>query len=161
MQHSGIGLWVRDNHCVGWGRGDTPVPLVDVEDVAEALVRAALHEGDELVGRSWNLASRQRLSAAAIVEHMATLTGRALAFHPRSLALSQTLEIGKWIVKKAGGRRDAAFPSYRDLKSRSLAPTLSCRTARELFGWRPCDDGETLVRRFVLGSEADETPPRG
>ncbi len=44
LQHSGLGLWVRDNHCVGWGQGDHPLPVVGVDDVADALVRLAVHD---------------------------------------------------------------------------------------------------------------------
>ena len=57
MQHSGLGLWARDNHCVGWGRGDNPLPLVLADDVADALVRLAAHEGNELDGKALNLAA--------------------------------------------------------------------------------------------------------
>ncbi|MFT5289449.1 MAG: putative dehydrogenase/nucleoside-diphosphate-sugar epimerase [Planctomycetota bacterium] len=158
LQHSGLGLWVRDNHCVGWGLGKAPAPLVDVEDVAEALALATVHQGNELVGKGLNLSSRQTLGAREIVERLAQATGRAFVFHPRSLVVSQTMEIGKWLVKKAGRRRDAVFPSYRDLKSRSLAPTLTCRTARELLGWQPCDDGEELLRRALGSSSQAESP---
>ena len=82
-------------------------------------------------------------------------TGRDFHFHPRSLWLSQAMEIGKWIVKRIGGRKDAAFPSYRDLKSRELYPELACGTAREMLGWKPCDDGNEIVRR-VLGTPDGE-----
>ena len=159
LQHSGLGLWVRDNHCVGWGDGTNPAPLVDVEDVAEALARAVTHRGDELAGKSMNLASRQRLGAKQIVEYMRRATGRDLVFHPRSLLFSQAMEIGKWVVKKIGRRSDAVFPSYRDLKSRSMAPAFACCTARELLGWRPCSDGEELLRRFVGPSAPDQPQP--
>jgi hypothetical protein len=68
-------------------------------------------------------------------------------FHPRALALSQAMELGKWLVKRAGGRRDA-LPSYRDLKSRSLWPEFACRNARELLGWRPCEERDEFLRRL-------------
>ncbi|HEX6883074.1 MAG TPA: NAD-dependent epimerase/dehydratase family protein [Planctomycetota bacterium] len=151
FQHSGLGLWVRDNHCVGWGRGERPLPLVLVEDVADALARVATHAGRELDGRALNLAARAPLGARALVEHVARHTGRALRFHPRPLALSQAMEIGKWLVKKAGGRRDP-FPSWRDLKSRSLWPELACRTAREVLGWKPCEDPAQLLARLFPGA---------
>jgi predicted dehydrogenase/nucleoside-diphosphate-sugar epimerase len=147
FQHSGIGLWVRDNHCVGWGLGERLLPLVLVEDVADALARLAESAGHELEGRSLNLAARVPLNARELVAHYARVTGRAVHFHPRALALSQTMEIGKWLVKKAGGRRDA-FPSYRDLKSRSLWPEFSCRGAREQLGWQPCEEREEFLRRL-------------
>jgi len=147
FQHSGLGLWVRDNHCVGWGLGDRPLPLVLVEDVAEALARVAAHGGTELDGRALNLAARVPLDARTLVAQFARRTGRDVHFHPRSLAFSQALEIGKWLVKKAGGRRDA-FPSYRDLKSRSLYPELTAGTAREVLGWSPCEDREVFLARL-------------
>ena len=149
LQHSGLGLWVRDNHCVGWGRGERPVPLVLVDDVADALARLSEHEGHDLDGRALNLAARTPLSAAQVVRAYAERTGRAFTFHPRSLALSQTLEIGKWLVKRAGGQSDAPFPSYRDLKSRELWPVFSCRTARDVLGWRPCEDPDELLERSL------------
>ena len=147
FQHSGLGLWVRDNHCIGWGPGDRPLPLVLVEDVADVLARLAAFAGRELDGRALNLATRVPLTARELVAHFARVTGRDAHFHPRLLALSQALEIGKWLVKKAGGRRDA-FPSYRDLKSRSLWPEFSCRSARERLGWKPCEEHEAFLRRL-------------
>ncbi len=148
LQHSGIGLWVRDNHCVGWGRGQRALPLVLVEDVADALVRLVLHEGPELDGRALNLAAHVPLSAAQLVERFRSRTGRDFCFHPRALLLSQLLEIGKWLVKRAGGRRDA-FPSYRDLKSRSLHAPFACRRARDVLGWRPCEDVQQFLQRLL------------
>ena len=149
LQHAGLGLWVRDNHCVGWGLGDHPLPVVDVDDVAEALVLLALHEGHDLDGQALNLCSQAPLSAREIVAEMRRATGRDLHFHPRPLWLSQTMEIGKWLVKKAGRRPGAVFPSYRDLKTRSLAPRFSSRTAREVLGWRPVEDREEFLNRTI------------
>lgn len=153
FQHSGIGLWTRDNHCIGWGPGERPLPLVLVEDVADALARLAAHGGHEFDGKALNLAARVPLSARALVAHYAERTGRDVHFHPRPFALSQAMEIGKWLVKKAGGRRDA-FPSYRDLKSRALWPAFSCRNAREGLGWQPCDDAREFLRRLFPDGNA-------
>jgi predicted dehydrogenase/nucleoside-diphosphate-sugar epimerase len=149
LQHSGLGLWVRDNHCVGWGMGDHPLPVVDVDDVAEALVLLALHPGHGLDGQALNLCSCAPLSAREIVQEMRWATGRDLHFHPRPLWLSQTMEIGKWLVKKAGRRPGVTFPSYRDLKTRSLAVPFSSRLARETLGWRPVEDREEFLDRTV------------
>lgn len=149
MQHPGFGLWVRDNHCVGWGLGDTPLPVVLADDVADALVRLTEYKGHALDGRALNLCTQTPLTAREIVEELRRATGRAIHFHPRPLWLSQGMEIGKWMVKVAGRRPGAAFPSYRDLKSRSLAPRFSSRTAREVLGWTPVEDREILLERAV------------
>lgn len=148
MQHSGLGLWARDNHCVGWGPGDHALPLVWVEDVAEALVRAALHVGSELDGRALNLCTNPGLSAQQVVSELRAATGRDLHFHPRSLELSQLMEIGKWMVKRAGGRR-VDFPSYRDLKARALAPRFRSNLAREVLGWKPVEEREAFLDACV------------
>jgi nucleoside-diphosphate-sugar epimerase len=159
LQHSGLGLWVRDNHCVGWGAGDTPLPLVWVDDVAEALVCAALHRSDELHGKALNLCANVDLSAAQTVAALREVTGRALHFHPRSLAISQTMEVGKWLVKKAGGRKDAAFPSYRDIKSRSLAVPFACDLARGVLGWKPLEERRAFVEHVLAAMTVDDTTP--
>lgn len=149
FQHSGFGLWVRDNHCVGWGPGETPLPIVTADDVADALVRIATHEGPDLHGKALNLCGAPPLSAREMVEELRRATGRDLHFHPRPLWLSQMMEIGKWLVKKAGRRPGATFPSYRDLKSRALVPRFTSRTAREVLGWKPVEDRETVLDRTV------------
>lgn len=149
MQHSGLGIWNRDNHCVGWGRGDVPLPIVWVDDVADGLVRAARHRGTDVDGQAINLCARAPLTAHEIVDELAKSTGRDLHFHPRALELSQTLEIGKWVVKKAGRRAGVEFPSWRDLKARSLAVTFTCDVAREKLGWKPVEDREGLLDRCV------------
>ncbi len=156
LQHSGLGLWVRDNHCVGWGAGENALPLVWVDDVAEALVRAALHKGSELDGKALNIAADPKLCAQDVIEELRRSTGRALHFHPRSLFKSQAMEIGKWLVKQAGRRKDAAFPSYRDLKSRALAAPLACDLARNVLGWKPVEERERFLEVAVRAMSMDD-----
>jgi nucleoside-diphosphate-sugar epimerase len=162
FQHSGLGYWARDNHCVGWGPGRTPLPLVTADDVAEALVRIALHEGDDLHGLALNLCGQPPLSAREVVDELRKTTGRDLHFHPRPLWLSQILEIGKWLVKKAGRRPGTVFPAYRDLKSRALVPRPTSRTAREVLGWAPVEDREGILEQGVrvYSETSSEKPER-
>lgn len=157
LQHGGLGLWVRDNHCVGWGRGDHPLPLVWVDDVAEALVQIADHRGRDLDGQALNLCARVPLTAAEIVAELREASGRNLVFHARPLWLSQAIEIAKWAVKRVGGRRDARFPAFRDLKSRALCPAFSSHTARAL-GWLPIEDRATFLERVVRPASRPPIP---
>jgi len=149
MQHSGLGIWNRDNHCVGWGRGDNPLPIVWVDDVADGLARMARYKGTDIDGQALNLCARAPLTAQDLVAELARATGRDLHFHPRGLEFSQTLEIGKWIVKKAGRRPGVEFPSWRDLKARSLGVVFACDISREKLGWKPTEDREGLFERCV------------
>jgi predicted dehydrogenase/nucleoside-diphosphate-sugar epimerase len=149
LQHGGLGLWVRDNHCIGWGLGRSALPLVAVDDVAEGIVRVAMHPDDRLDGAVLNLASRVALSARDVVEELGRVTGRRMVFHPRPLWAFHLIEIGKWVLKMAIRRPDASFPSYRDLKTRALPLPFTARTARELLGWTPIEDRETFLDRAV------------
>ncbi len=149
MQHSGLGIWNRDNHCVGWGRGDRPLPIVWVDDVADGLARIARYPGRDLDGRALNLCARAPLTAQDVVRELRAATGRDLHFHARTLELSQALEVGKWIVKKAGRRSGVDYPSWRDLKARSLAVVFASDLAREKLGWKPVEDREGLLDRCV------------
>jgi len=159
LQHGGLGLWVRDNHCVGWGRGDRPLPLVLVEDVADALALLCAFPGTELDGKRFQLASAARIGARELVAEYVRRTGRDFHFHPRALLLSKAIEAVKWLVKRLGGRRDP-FPSWRDMQSRELYPVLACETARTVLGWKPCDDRAELLDRF-LGPLSGEAPAKG
>lgn len=149
MQHSGLGFWPRDNHCIGWGEGDHPLPVVWVDDVADALARIAQYRGREIDGRALNLCARVPLSAREIVAELAKSSGRGLHFHPRSLALAQSMEIGKWMVKKAGRRPGVEFPSWRDLKARALVPPFTSRLARQVLGWKPVEERVAFLDRAV------------
>jgi predicted dehydrogenase/nucleoside-diphosphate-sugar epimerase len=149
LEHGGLGYWARDNHCIGWGKGDNPLPVVTADDVADALARAVTYEGNGLDGKALNLCTRAPLSARQLVSELARSTGRSLHFHPRPLWLSQTLEIGKWLVKVAGRRPGVRFPSYRDLKSRALTPPFSSETAREVLGWQPVEEREAFLDNAV------------
>ncbi len=159
MQHSGFGYWARDNHCIGWGAGDHPLPLVWVDDVAAALAALAslpAREGAALHGKALDLATRVPLTAREVVAELAKSTGRDLRFHARPLALSQTLEIGKWVVKRLA-RRDPEFPSWRDLAARSLRSPIPSRTARDVLGWKPVEEREAFLDRAVRVHGTDRT----
>ena len=148
MQHSGLGLWVRDNHCVGWGLGDNALPLVLADDVADALVAAALLESDAVDGQAINLCANPGISGHEAVIELQKATGRRIAFHPRGLLTSQLMEVGKWLVKRAG-RRKAPFPSYRDLKSRALITPFQSDLARKELGWTPVEDREEFLDKAI------------
>src|ERR1035438_2368427 len=44
LNHSGLGIWPSDTCCLGWGRGNNPLPFVLVGDVAQALANCMRSE---------------------------------------------------------------------------------------------------------------------
>lgn len=144
LEHSGIGLWVRDNQCVGWGRGTLPLPFVLADDCAEALVRAL--DAPAAAGKDYNLAGPVRFTAREFVDEMAARTGRDYRFHPTSVWWMWIQEVGKYFVK-AAARRQREWPSRRDLRSRSFRTRLECSDAERDLGFAPETDRTKFLRR--------------
>jgi predicted dehydrogenase/nucleoside-diphosphate-sugar epimerase len=149
MQHSGLGLWTRDNHCVGWGPGDHPLPLVWVDDVADALARIVLHAGRDLEGKALNLCAAPPVVGARDGRgaEARNSTGPAL---PRAAARVEPGDGDRQVDREEiGGRRDAEFPSWHDLRARALPAAIPSDTARAVLGWKPVEDREGFLERTV------------
>lgn len=150
LEHSGVGLWVRDNHCVGWGDGRRPLPFVLADDCAVALVAAL--SSPAAVGRSYNLAGDVRLTAREWLEAMAVRTGRDYRFHGAPLRWTWLQEVGKHLVKVLAAR-PRQWPAWRDLASRSFRTTLDCRDAVRDLGFQPEHDRARFLARVFDGAK--------
>lgn len=145
--HSGLGFYNTDRHCLGWNRGSNPLPFVLAEDTAAAIVAAATAPGVE--GRCFNLVGDVRLTARDYITELGRALERPLVFHPQSPAKLFVLELGKWVIKRAIGRRDAPRPSYRDFLSRGLAARFDCRDAKSALSWSPVADRPAFIKAAI------------
>jgi nucleoside-diphosphate-sugar epimerase len=145
--HGGTGQWGSGTCCMGWGRGRNPLPLVLAQDVAQALFAAA--DAPDIDGRSFNLAGDVRLSAAEYVSAVSARALRSFRFYPRHPWQIQAVEIFKWMIKAAARKKDNAFPSYRDMKSRCLLTDLDCSAAKAALGWKPVDRVDVFLREAI------------
>ncbi|MCK6554760.1 NAD-dependent epimerase/dehydratase family protein [Candidatus Binatia bacterium] len=142
--HSGLGFFNNEQHCIGWNVGRNPLPFVLVGDVAEAIVLASLAEGVE--GRCYNLVGDVRPSAREYVSRLAHALGRPLRFHPQYATALWLVDLGKWVIKRIGGR-EVPLPSRRDLISRGLAARFDCGDAKRDLAWRPVADPAEFARQ--------------
>jgi predicted dehydrogenase/nucleoside-diphosphate-sugar epimerase len=144
--HSGLGFYNNDQHCIGWNAGRNPLPFVLVDDVAAAIVAALDAPGIE--GRAFNLVGDVRPSARAYIALLAAALERPLRFHPKRPTSLWAVELGKWAVKRLGGRA-APLPSRRDILSRGLTATFDCSDAKQALSWRPVADHASFVARAI------------
>jgi predicted dehydrogenase/nucleoside-diphosphate-sugar epimerase len=144
--HGGVGLWPRDNRCIGWNRGRNPLPFVLVGECAAAIAAAAF--APRAAGRSYNLAGDVRLTAREYVAALRAATGRPFSYHPQWLAWLWSVEVGKWLIKRLARRR-APFPSWRDLRSRGFVAPLDCSDAQADLDWRPAADRARFLAAAV------------
>jgi nucleoside-diphosphate-sugar epimerase len=147
LNHSGLGYWPAGNYCLGWGRGNSPLPFVLVDDVADAMVAAMDASGIE--GRAFNLVGDVRLSASEFVRELCYRSRRNFHFLPQSLYKMQAIEIFKWALKVAAGKKENPFPPFRDLKSRALTAPFDCRIVKERLHWEPNSDREFFLREAI------------
>ena len=144
--HAGLGFSYNDQHCIGWNRGDNPLPFVLVRDVASAIVAAARADGID--GRCYNLVGDVRLTAREFIAELARATGRPLRFHPQWPSLLWAGDVAKWAIKRAGGRR-SPMPSRREILSRGLTAPFDCTDAKRDLGWQPEADRVVFIREAI------------
>lgn len=142
--HSGLGAFNNEQHCIGWNAGNNALPFVLVEDVASAIVAAT--EKPAAVGRSYNLVGDVRPTARAYIAALAKDLKRPLRFHPSSERWLFLEDLGKWLLKRVGGKK-GPLPNLYDLKSRGLSATFDCTDAKTDLGWSPERDEATFFRR--------------
>ena len=131
---------------MGWNDGRNPLPFVLVEDVADAIARAALKP--ELSGQSLNLVGEVTMTAREYIEELARALGRPLRFHGQMPEKLYLLEWGKWGVKRLAGR-SASSPSYRDFRSRGCLASFDCSDTRAALGWAPVSKPDVFVEKAI------------
>jgi nucleoside-diphosphate-sugar epimerase len=144
--HGGIGLWQGLGVVSTWGAGRTPLPLVLVEDCADALAR--LHDAPGAEGRVFLLVGPPLLSAREYLDELERCGGLRLQRSSPPIWRFYLEDLARWGVKVAvrhPGR--SRRPSYRDFESRTHAARYDCRATCEALGWRPCQDRAELVER--------------
>jgi nucleoside-diphosphate-sugar epimerase len=146
MPHGGIGMWVAETICLGWGRGNNPQPFVLVDDVAEAMAKAIDVPGIE--GKAFNLAGDVFISAREYVRMIAESSKRSFRIYPRNLRLLCAKEILMGLVKRMVGRHTEQ-QTYRDMLSSSKQSTLDCSAAKEVLGWMPNSSLERFRKEAI------------
>ena len=144
--HSGVALYNNDQHWVGWNHGRNPLPFVLVEDVAEAVFLATRAEGIE--GHCYNLVGDVAMNAREYTALVGEKLQRPMRYHPQSVTWLWLEDVGKWLVKRAAGRKPM-FPSRRDFLSRGMGARFDCSDAQRDLGWKPVANRERFIARAI------------
>ena len=145
--HWGIAAWPYTSVCNLWGDGENKLPIVLVDDVADALVLAIDKPGID--GQSYNLVSDPCISANEYLDEMERAAGIKLRRFPVAAWRLFAASSGKWAVKKVGRDPEAFFPSYDDCDGRSLAATFDASKAQAQLGWKPETDPSIILAKGV------------
>ncbi len=148
LQHWGIARWHGAGAVRLWGAGRNPLPLVLVDDVAEALVR--MIERPEARSETFNLAGDVTLSAREWFDLIHRRTGARVHAQGGSLNAMWAADWLKWALKRhALGQRDATRASRTDWLSRGHLALFDNSHPKVMLGWQPEADPERFAYRAV------------
>jgi predicted dehydrogenase/nucleoside-diphosphate-sugar epimerase len=151
--HWGVGKWSSEGVVETWGDGQNKLPLVLVDDVASALIRAMEAPGVE--GRAYNLVDVPMLSARDYIAGLERLAGYKVDVYQRPIWRFWLADFAKWPVKLAVGHPDGSrIPSYADWESRTQKAVFDTARTREELGWAPISDPDRMISEGIGGSLA-------
>jgi predicted dehydrogenase/nucleoside-diphosphate-sugar epimerase len=146
--HLGVARFASETRVQFWGDGRTPLPLVLVDDVADALVRALEVPGIE--GQAFLLTSPPLLTARdyvqALAEHMRTrIDARShSAWHQWGENLVK--ELAKHAVRHPNRR----WPTLHDERCYSHCARFDASMSEQILDWHPVSDRETMIARGIV-----------
>lgn len=151
--HWGVGMFQSATRMQYWGDGRNKLPLVLVEDVANALVLGLDKEGIE--GQSFLLTDGPLLSAREYVDIVSKESGTTLRAAPGPIWKFFLVDVLKETAKHAIKHPNRKVPSYRDWDSRSHRARYDSAKTQQMLGWKPAGTREALIERGIVSAVRD------
>jgi nucleoside-diphosphate-sugar epimerase len=145
--HWGVGMFSSETRMQFWGNGQNKLPLVLVEDVANALVLALDAPGIE--GQSFLLTDEPLLSGRDYVEAVSAACGTRIRAVAAPAWTSYAGDLLKEAAKHLISHPNRKIPSYRDWDSRSHRAHYDSSKTRDVLGWKPAGTREALIERGI------------
>jgi nucleoside-diphosphate-sugar epimerase/predicted dehydrogenase len=145
--HLGVGRFASETRVTYWGDGTTPLPLVLVSDVADALARAASVPGID--GQTLLLTSPPLMTARDYVEAVSAHLRAHIEARPRSMWRYWAADMIKETVKNLIRHPNRRWPSLHDWRCSSHCARYDSHQTEQVLGWRPVSDRDTMVARGI------------
>jgi nucleoside-diphosphate-sugar epimerase len=153
--HWGVGMFQSETRVQFWGDGNTKLPLVLVDDVADALV-LALNKPD-ISGQTFLLTDAPLLSARDYVDVVSKACGTKLRATPTPIWKFFIIDFFKEAAKNLIKHPNRKMPSYRDWDSRSHRAQYDSLKTRQILGWKPVGNKEMLIQKGIIAAVDDFT----
>jgi nucleoside-diphosphate-sugar epimerase len=145
--HLGVGRFASETRVDFWGDGMNPLPLVLVDDVADALLRTL--DAPSIEGETLLLTGPPLMTARDYVAAVSAQMGTRIDARPRSAWRNWAAEMIKELAKNAVRHPNRHWPSLHDWRCQSHAAHYDSRMTKQILGWKPVADRETLVARGI------------
>jgi nucleoside-diphosphate-sugar epimerase len=149
-QHLGLGEWPSETLCIRWGRDiANKLPLVLVDDVANAFLCAIRADINTIAGKKFNLIGDVRLSASEYFDILRKESRRDFRLRRQSVPTWALIESAKWVVKLVARRSENSRLTWHELAYRTAASQFQCEGTKRMLQWRPTADREVFVERAI------------
>ena len=146
----GVGMFHSDTHVQFWGDGDSKLPLVLVDDVAQALVLGYDQPGVD--GQAFLLTDEPCVSGKEYVAAVSQRSGSHIDAHATPIWRFFLKDLLKECVKHVIRHPNRRRPSFRDWGCRAHRARYDSSKTRQLLGWRPAGDRQAIIERGVLAA---------
>jgi nucleoside-diphosphate-sugar epimerase len=145
--HPGVARFSSETEVDYWGKGDNRLPLVLVEDVAEALVSAM--DAPDVVGKSFVITSQPMVTAREYVSELSSRSGVKIRARNRSAWRYWTADLVKELAKNIVRHPNRRWPSLHDWRCRAHQSWYDSSDAQKALGWTPVNDRALLIERGI------------
>jgi nucleoside-diphosphate-sugar epimerase/predicted dehydrogenase len=145
--HLGVGHFASETSMNFWGDGATPLPLVLVDDVAEALALALDAPGIE--GQTLLVTSKPLLTAQEYVAAVASHMGTRIATRTRAMWRYWVADMVKELAKNAVRHPNRRWPRLHDSRCQSHSARFDSSMTEQALNWHPVADRDTMVSRGI------------
>jgi predicted dehydrogenase/nucleoside-diphosphate-sugar epimerase len=146
--HPGVARFPSETSVDYWGDGANFLPLVLVDDVAEALALARTADGIE--GKALLVSSPPLLTAQDYVGELAKAMGTRIAAAPRPAWRNWVADLVKEGAKNAVRHPNRRWPSLHDWQCRSHRSVYDASATEAALGWTPVRDRDAMVERGIV-----------
>ena len=130
-----------------WGTGGNFLPLVLVDDVADALLRGMDVPGIE--GQAFLLTSPPLMSARDYVAALSQRMDARIDARPRAAWRNWMSELVKELAKNAIRHPNRRWPTLHDWRCNSHSSRYDGAMTEGTLDWRPVKDKDTMVARGI------------
>ena len=133
-----------------WGDGSNKLPLVLVDDVADALVLAMGNAN--IIGQSYLLTDDQLISGREYVDVVSQTSGTKLRAEPTPIWKFFAVDVFKEGAKNLIKHPNRKVPSYRDWDSRSHRAQYDNTKTKQVLGWNPVSSKQVLIEKGIVAA---------
>jgi predicted dehydrogenase/nucleoside-diphosphate-sugar epimerase len=148
--HWGVGMFHSDSRVQYWGDGSNKLPLVLVDDVANALLLGLDAPGIE--GKSFLLTDEPLLTAREYVDAVSEHSGTRMRAEATPIWRFAITDAAKELVKHVIGHPNRKRPSYHDWACRRHIARYDSSLTRQTLGWKPAGTREALIERGIVAA---------